>query len=178
MSVSLHDSIKEKGNFATNSALLIRYFLDALLGSMMFIMCAVMAWQVFSRYVLGNASFWSAEVARMMMVWMTMIGSAALIQTGGHVTVTVALDRMSERLKQITLIIRDIIMLVTLGVITYYGYRFAEMNEIQLSAAMEIPMSWIYSSLWLGSGLMVIMLILVRLGWRNPDWSDNAEGFE
>ncbi|OHZ01617.1 TRAP transporter small permease [Salinicola sp. MIT1003] len=160
------------------TALFIRYLLDIVLGSMMFVMCVVMAWQVFARYVLGDASSWSAEVARSLMVWMAMVGSAAVIQRGGHVTVTVLLDRLPLTIKGGILVIRDLIMLIILGVMFFYGLSFAEMNAIQLSAALEISMAWIYASLWVGSALMAVVLVLIRLERRAPDWTRDADGFE
>jgi TRAP-type C4-dicarboxylate transport system permease small subunit len=64
-------------------------------------------------------------------------------------------------------------MLATLLSITYYGWEFAQINAVQLSAAMDIPMSWVYASLWLGMGLCVVILLLIRLG-SQPDWTSGS----
>jgi TRAP-type C4-dicarboxylate transport system permease small subunit len=38
---------------------------------------------------------------------------------------------------------------------------------------MDIPMSWVYASLWLGMGLCVVILLLIRLG-SQPDWTSGS----
>ncbi|ASR89813.1 hypothetical protein AFA_10345 [Alcaligenes faecalis] len=160
-------------NWADKSASVIEKALDWIIGSMMFVMCAVIAWQIFSRYVLKDMSSWSEEVARFLMVWISLLGSAAVLRRGGHVTVTILLDYLSSKLKRRVLIIRDLLMLATLLSMTYYGWEFAQINAVQLSAAMDIPMSWVYASLWLGMGLCVVILLLIRLGSQS-DWTSGS----
>jgi len=154
-------------------ATVIERALDFVIGGMLLVMCAVTAWQIFSRYVLKDMSSWSEEVARFLMVWISLLGSAAVLRSGGHVTVTILIDRLSEQVRKIVLIVRDLILLVALLTITQAGWDFAELNAVQASAAMDIPMSWVYASLWIGLGLMALMLILARLG-GNPDWSQRS----
>ena len=98
-------------NWADKSASVIEKALDWIVGSMMFVMCAVIAWQIFSRYVLKDMSSWSEEVARFLMVWISLLGSAAVLRRSGHVTVTIFLDHISSKLKRRVLIIRDLLML-------------------------------------------------------------------
>ncbi|SPF81522.1 TRAP transporter small permease [Pseudoprimorskyibacter insulae] len=152
--------------------------LNVLIGSMLFVMCAVIAWQVFARYVLNNASSWSEEVARIMMTWIVMMGSAVVIRSGGHITVTVVIDRMPPAMRRAVLWIRDIAMFLTLIVIAKSGFEFAQLNAVQLSAAMDLPMVYIYAALWIGAGLMLLMLLLVRLRRDRADWTADPDGFE
>lgn len=165
------------GNWADRLADAITSVLNAVITSMMFVMCAVTVWQVFARYVLNDASSWSEEVARYMMLWMVMIGSAVVIRTGGHVTVTVLIDRVPERALKVILLLRDAAMLFTLVVVGWYGLGFATMNAVQLSAAMDLPLNYIYAALWVGAGLMTVMLVLVRLS-TTPHWTEKADGFD
>ena len=170
------DSASE--NWADRLSQLLSTILNVIIGLMMFVMCGSILWQVFARYVLNDASSWSEEVARIMMTWVAMIGSAVLIQTGGHVTVTVLLDRVGPRVLNILLIVRDLFMLFTVSVVGWYGFKFAAMNSVQLSAAMDIPLNYIYAALWIGSLLMILMLCLVRLSKANSNWTASADGFE
>jgi TRAP-type C4-dicarboxylate transport system permease small subunit len=156
----------------------IAVVLNFVIASMLFVMCAVTVWQVFSRYVLNDASSWSEEVARIMMTYMALIGSAVVIKTGGHVTVTVLLDRVSPGILKWLLIFRDLFMLFTLIIVGWSGFGFAQMNAVQLSAAMDLPMIYVYAALWLGSGLMILMLVLARFSRTNVNWTAQADGFE
>lgn len=114
----------------------------------------------------------------MMMTWMVMFGCATVINSGGHITVAAGIDRMGTRLRAASLIVRDIAMLLTLCAMLWAGINFAKLNAVQLSAALSIPLSWVYAALWIGAGLMLAMLILVRLRKRSSDWTAEADGFE
>lgn len=165
-------------NWAGRAANHLATLLNWIIGSMMGVMCAVTAWQVFARYVLNDASSWSEEVARIMMTWMVMLGCASVLNSGGHITVTVGIDRMGPKMRSIALWIRDLAMLLTLVAATWAGFQFARLNAVQLSAALSIPLSWIYAALWIGAALMIVMLVLVRLRHRSSDWTADADGFE
>ncbi len=165
-------------NWADRLSDKIAVVLNFMIASMLFVMCAVTVWQVFARYVLNDASSWSEEVARIMMTYMALIGSAVVIKTGGHVTVTVLLDRVNPGVLKWLLILRDLFMLFTLVVVAWSGFGFAQMNAVQLSAAMDLPMVYIYAALWLGAGLMILMLVLARLSRTNVNWTAEADGFE
>lgn len=173
----LSDTRTEK-NWADRLSDKIALVLNFTIASMLFVMCAVTVWQVFARYVLNDASSWSEEVARIMMTYMALIGSAVVIKTGGHVSVTVVLDRVGPRTLKWLLVVRDLFMLFTLVVVGWSGFGFARMNAVQLSAAMDLPMIYIYAALWLGAGLMIVMLILARLSRTNVNWTAQADGFE
>lgn len=168
----------EIANWADRLSDSIAKVLNLTIATMMFVMCAVTVWQVFTRYVLNDASSWSEEVARVMMTYMALLGSAVVIQSGGHVTVTVLLDRVGARTLTWLLVLRDLAMLGTLCVMGWTGLQFALLNAVQLSAAMDIPMVYIYAALWIGAGAMLIMLILVRLSKTNTNWTSKADGFE
>lgn len=168
----------DTANWADKVADGIAKVLNLTIACMMFIMCAVTVWQVFTRYVLNDASSWSEEVARIMMTYMALLGSAVVIRSGGHVTVTVLIDRVGPQTLKWLLVLRDLAMLGTLSVVGWTGLQFARLNAVQLSAAMDIPMVYIYAALWIGAGAMALMLILVRLSKTNTNWTSKADGFE
>ena len=58
--------------------------LDLLLAVMLAVLVASLAWQVFGRYVLDRAPAWSEELARFLMVWVTMLGAAAVMDVVGE----------------------------------------------------------------------------------------------
>jgi TRAP-type C4-dicarboxylate transport system permease small subunit len=68
----------------------------------------------------------------------------------------------------VLLALRDAAMMATAGVLGWAGFRFAEMNGVQESAALEIPMSIPYSAMCVGAVLMAAVLALARLGGETP----------
>lgn len=160
--------------WAERVAAAIELGLNLVLAAMLLVMTASVVWQVFGRYVLDNAPSWSEEVARYLMAWITMIGSAAVLRSGGHITVTVLVDRLQAGTRRAVLLVRDLAVVLAAGVMAWYGYEFAELNAFQDSAALEIPMSVTYAALWIGPALLLLVLLLIRLG-RSSDWTSPGD---
>jgi TRAP-type transport system small permease protein len=140
--------------------------LDGVMALALVAMLGSMLYQVFGRYVLDHAPGWSEELARYLMVWMTMLGSASVLRSGGHISVTTLTDRLPPRALAWMLAIRDAALVATSGVLVWWGILFAEMNSVQESAAMEIPMTLPYAALPVGALLIVVIVLLARLGGR------------
>jgi TRAP-type C4-dicarboxylate transport system permease small subunit len=100
------------------------------------------------------------------MIWVTLLGGAAVLRSGGHISVTALLDRVPERLRGPLLAARDLALVAALAVLIRYGWGYAEINAVQESPALEIPKSIIYAALPLGAVLMMLLLVLARLAGR------------
>lgn len=137
--------------------------LDALLGCAIAVMVGAMVWQVMGRYVFGHAPGWSEELSRYLMLWVTMLGAAAALRSGGHLSVTALVDRLGPRAVAVVLALRDAVVVAAAGLLAWQGYRFAELNGAQESAAMEIPMTVPYGALPVGALLIVVLVLLSRL---------------
>jgi TRAP-type C4-dicarboxylate transport system permease small subunit len=161
-------------NWADRLATGIERVLDGLLGLMLLVMTVAVVWQVFGRYALDRAPGWSEELARFLVVWVTMLGAAAVLRSGGHVTITALLDALPPGLARGVVLVRDLLLLACALVLIWTGYRFAEINGFQASPAFEVPMSYVYGSLWIGAALVILMLGLSRLG-RRGDWTRSGD---
>lgn len=148
-------------------AALIERGLDAALALMLLVLVATICYQIFGRYVLGDAPRWSEELARFLVVWVTLIGSAAVLRQNGHITVSVLLDALPPRPKAVLLAVRDLAVLAAVYVLVVNGFSFAVMFGRQLSPAFEVPMTVPYSALPIGGGLIGLMVVLARLT-RSP----------
>lgn len=159
-------------NWADRVAGGLERVLDVVLGTMLLVIAVSIIWQVIGRYVFDKAPSWSEEVARQVMVWIALLGAGATLRSGNHITVLALLDRLPPRAERVVLAIRDALVALIAVVICVYGYDFAQLNDFQDSAALEIPMSIVYSGLWIGGGLLIVMLALCRLGnwgdWTRP----------
>ncbi|MEL1251130.1 TRAP transporter small permease [Aurantiacibacter gilvus] len=51
------------------------------------LMMAILTWQVFSRYLLGDSPAWAEQAALILMIWMTFLGSASGIADGFHIRI-------------------------------------------------------------------------------------------
>ncbi|WP_206539338.1 TRAP transporter small permease [Aurantiacibacter luteus] len=50
-------------------------------------MMAILTWQVFARFVLGNSPAWAEQTALLLMIWMTFLGTASGIAEGFHIRI-------------------------------------------------------------------------------------------
>jgi len=58
--------------------------LKFLMASCMALMVGVVTWQVFSRYVLGDPAAWTEEVARMLLIWVGLLGGVYAYRLKAH----------------------------------------------------------------------------------------------
>jgi TRAP-type C4-dicarboxylate transport system permease small subunit len=146
----------------------IEAVLNTVIGAMLALITVSLIYQVFGRYVLGRAPGWSEEVARMLIVWLTMLGAGACLRGGTHIAVTVLVNALPPGLKQAVLWLRDFAILCAVGVLAWAGVRYALLNAAQDSPALEIPMSIAYASLPVGAALVAVQLALSRIGGEAP----------
>jgi TRAP-type transport system small permease protein len=141
----------------------IERVLDVWLGAAIAVMVGSMIWQVLGRYVFGHAPGWSEELSRFMMLWVAMLGSAAALRAGGHLSVTVLVDMLPPRGVTVVLALRDAVLVGAAGLLVWQGFLFARLNGAQESAALEIPMTIPYAALPAGAALILVMVVLSRL---------------
>ena len=79
----------------------IREKIDKILGNALVIIMGTMVlnvlWQVFTRFVVGNPSSFTHELARNLMIWVGVLGSAYVSGTNMHVAIDVLPKRFSEK---------------------------------------------------------------------------------
>lgn len=149
----------------------IEQWLDALLGLMVAVMVLAVFYQVFGRYVIGRAPAWSEELARFLLLYMVLLGSAAALREDGHIAVTALYDNASAARRRRLGAVRDLLLALILAGVAWQGWLFAELNATQASPAFEIPMAVPYAALPLSAVLMLLQLLLTRLaGPRGEPW--------
>lgn len=143
----------------------LRRGLDLILG---FVCCTllaglviVLAWQVLSRYAMNAPSSSTEEILRYGVIWMSMLGAAYASGRGTHMSVDLLRDRLSRggKLRLDALIAVGFILFAGI-VLIWGGSRGVAIAARQTSAVMQIPMSWVYLSLPVSGGLMILYSLL------------------
>ncbi len=117
-------------------------------------MSAIVAAQVFSRYVLNNSLFWSEELARFLLVWLTFLGASAAYCRKAHPGVDFLYARVAPALQRIFTVVTHLASLTLFAVMIVYGCRFAWFVRMQISPALQIP-KWIILAIVPISGLIL-----------------------
>ncbi|MFT6000419.1 MAG: TRAP-type C4-dicarboxylate transport system permease small subunit [Neolewinella sp.] len=115
-------------------------------------------WQVFGRYVLNQSFSFTEEFARFALIWLTILGAAYLNGRQEHLSMDYWLNKLSpaaraKRLKLIELfmlVFAFIVMVIGGGNLVYTTLRLG-----QLSAAMQVPLGFVYAIVPV-SGLLIM----------------------
>ncbi len=125
-------------------------------------MAAIVSAQVFSRYVLNHSIYWSEELSRYLLVWLTFLGASSAYRRGMHPGVDVLYARMPPRLRKAAAVIVHAASMLLFGVMIWYGCRFAYFVRLQISPALSLP-KWILFAVVPLSGAILMVHALVRL---------------
>lgn len=123
----------------------------------------VVTWQVAVRYLLGSPSSVTEEIARFLLIWIGLLGSAYAYRQKMHLAFDYVLRKQSKPVQmRIEMGIHAMIGIFSLLVLVVGGGRLVQLSfELgQHSAALQIPLGVVYMVLPL-SGL-IMMLYAVR----------------
>jgi TRAP-type C4-dicarboxylate transport system permease small subunit len=119
---------------------------------------------VFSRYVMVRTFTWYDEIARGCFVWLTFLGAAVGVKRHAHFRLHIVVDRLSPRLRQATVLLFPLVVIIFAGVLIQQGLVFLELGKFQQTPVMGLPKTWIYVAIPIGG----VLMILYSLGplWR------------
>ncbi|MBU8908950.1 TRAP transporter small permease, partial [Desertibacillus haloalkaliphilus] len=86
------------------------------------VMVAVIALQVFMRYVMGSSLSWSEELARYCFIWLVYLGISYGVKKQRHIKVDVLLLALKDRGKIILNIFANVLFLGFAVFVIIYGY--------------------------------------------------------
>jgi TRAP-type C4-dicarboxylate transport system permease small subunit len=103
------------------------------------LMTAVVALQVFFRYGLNQSLFWSEELARYLLVWLSLLGASVAYYRRMHVGIDIVFKRIPPPLQKIAEAAAHLAALVLFGVMIVYGCQFGYFVRAQISPALNLP---------------------------------------
>lgn len=122
-------------------------------------MIAVVTWQVFSRYVLRTPSSLTEEIARFQLIWLGLGGAVYTFRNRMHVSIDTLVAKFTGR-KRLALELFSLgASLVFAALILVYGGIHLVMLTFtlnQTSAALGVPMAYVYAIIPFSGVLMVI----------------------
>ncbi len=105
-------------------------------------MAILVAVQVFCRYILNSSLFWSEELARYMLVWLSFFGATVAYYRNLHPGVDALTSRLSVSRQRISQLL---VYITTMGlalIMVISGTQFAWFVRMQISPALSIQ-KWI-----------------------------------
>ena len=117
--------------------------------------------QVISRYVLGHSLSWSEELARYIFIWQIWLGSSYCVQKNRHIRIDIFTHKLPKGAKSVFETFVAIISIAFLIFLTFKGIKIVQMVSRmgQTSAALKLPMSYVYACIPVSCILMMIRYI-------------------
>jgi len=135
---------------------IINQWIEYLLFGLGSTMTLIVAVQVFCRYVLNQSLFWSEELARFLLVWLTFLGASSAYYRKVNPGVDFLYAKLTPMLKKISSALTHLASMALFSVMIIYGYQFAYFVRLQISPALQIP-KWIILSVIPISGLILLI---------------------
>lgn len=139
----------------------VRQFVDRFLAiSLILIMGAAVInvlWQVITRWIIGDPSSYTEELARYLLIWVGLLGSAYAAGKKLHLAIDLLPNALEgSRRNILEIVIEAIILLFAISVMVVGGIRLMGLaiQMGQVSAAIGVPLGYVYLVLPL-SGLLI-----------------------
>ena len=136
--------------------------IDLILGKALVLIMGLMVvnvlWQVFTRFIIGDPSSFTDELARFLMIWLGVLGAAYVSGKNLHVAIDIIPSRSSTaRRRRMNITVDILIILFALAAFVIGGSRLVYISYVlgQQSPALQFPMALIYSVIPL-SGLLIV----------------------
>jgi TRAP-type C4-dicarboxylate transport system permease small subunit len=140
----------------------LRKRIDNILGTTLVVIMSIMVinvlWQVFTRYITGNPSSFTDELARYLMIWIGILGAAFVAGKNMHVAIDILPSRASSKIqRKLKIIVTMLIILFVFFAFVVGGSRLVYISYIlgQQSPALQIPLAVVYLIIPI-SGLFII----------------------
>ncbi|PKF80974.1 C4-dicarboxylate ABC transporter permease [Vibrio sp. vnigr-6D03] len=146
---------------------------------LMLVLLVVLTWQIGTRWLLDDPSLWSEELARVLFMYMALIGCAIAIKSSTHVNITFFSDKLPEKVRLILVLSLELAVLLSIFAIIYLGYQHVQRTAFFELITLEISSKWMNYSLPLGGLFMVVRQLQKMVGlvtdFRHTQRSVNAE---
>lgn len=129
------------------------------------VLVATTTWQVVSRQILNEPATWSEELARLLFVWLSFLGSAFLFGERGHIAVDFLARRLSfagQRVAQI--FVQVMVLLFAIVGLVWGGYLAASIAWDQNLTALPFTIGWVYLVIPIAGVFIAVFAVMDIIG--------------
>jgi TRAP-type C4-dicarboxylate transport system permease small subunit len=119
-------------------------------------------WGVFTRYVMGEQANWTEELARFLLVWVSLLGGAVAFGTKGHLGVDYFVGKLHPDARKTMAVVSHLIVLFFAGAVFLYGGYQVVTDALavdQMTPALGWKMGYVYLALPIAGCFMVLFTI-------------------
>jgi len=122
-------------------------------------MVSLVSYQVFERYVLHYTPPWSEELSVYLMIWFGMLGIAAGVRRGMHMSLHYFADKFPKNVQFALELLKYAMVIVYVSVLLWQGIVLVRLTMPQISSAMDLRIGYIYLSLPVSATLIIIYVL-------------------
>lgn len=115
--------------------------------------------QVLFRVAFSNPLAWSEEASRYLFVWVTFLGAVIVLSAWEHFNIDFITDLLPKNIKKVVTYISYICVGAFAFILIKYGFELQEAASTQMTPALRINMSWVYSIIPISGILMIVHLL-------------------
>jgi TRAP-type transport system small permease protein len=123
--------------------------------------------QVFSRFVLNKTPSWSEEIQIFGHIWLIFLAIPIAYRRGAHFTVEAIRRQYSTGMHKVFDLLVEFLWAGFAIATAYYSYRVSLVAGRNVSPGLEIPMSYPYYGMIIGSAYL-LLVVLRRVAGEPP----------
>lgn len=117
---------------------------------------------VFSRYVMHTPLVWSDEIASIIFLWLSMLGTVIAYRRRVHIQLTALSNRFAPHIQETMGLVVEMIVLMFVIELLPASRDYLVQEAIDLTPALSIPRPYVLSAIVV-SLLLIAVLVVVRL---------------
>ncbi len=111
------------------------------------VIVVLMSYGVVTRYVFNSPSSWVEDVCLALFVWMTFMGSSALMRTDEVVRIDFLVHKIPAKAANVLdNLIRPLLVIFALGFMVYWGWKLLPFSQVRFTPALKLPYVYIYAA--------------------------------
>ncbi len=105
---------------------------------------AVIAWQVFARYVLNASPAWAEQVALLVMIWFVFLAAAAGVREGFHIRIAAFADALKPGPRRVVHLVAHAVVAVFGLALAWWGVELSREVWSHVIPTLGISRGWAY----------------------------------
>lgn len=138
---------------------ILKYYEEYLGGILFSIMFITLVMQIFSRQILNRPLTWTEEVARLVFVYIAMLGVTLGIKYDQHVGIEVFSDKFSPKVARVMDIVKTILTGIIIVLLIIIGLGITKRKSSLDLISLGISSGYLYAALPIGGVMMGIRYV-------------------
>jgi TRAP-type C4-dicarboxylate transport system permease small subunit len=132
-----------------------------LVALMMAVMSSIVLFGVFNRFIFKIPISWTEEIAKYLLIWISMLGSAVALRIGAHVGVGLIVTKLKKSSRNIVSWVNQLTIVGFVVILIYLGMKVSLKELHTFGYSTRIPMFWPYLAIPVGCFMNLIQLLYI-----------------